>query len=267
MTQQLHCLCALLATNLFVGPASSSLAGDGFLTDCLVAGTTADACEVDWLQSQFAELAERIDPQSLTQLPVEMRLRELHRRLHAEILVGSYRPEASDLRETILRGDYNCLSATALYWELSRAAGLKLQIWSLPGHVELRTTAPQSFVVDAAAREWPAREADRPREPRARRLSSEQLVAKFYYNRAVLALHRREHAAGIEWLRQSLALDPQDPDAAANLVAGLNNWAVELYRQQRYTAARALLQEGLALDPQFAPLVSNERQLRKRHAP
>lgn len=254
---------------MLISCAPGTAAADGFLADSIAAGSDSDACERAWLESQFEELSARIAPQSLRHLPVKERLCALHARLHAEILVGEYRKEASDLTLAISRGDYNCLSATAMYWDLAREAGWELEIWSLPGHVFLRCPQ-QDVTINPAAQDWTAAIAaarDVSSATVARKLTPQQLVGKFYYNRGLLALERRDYVEGIQCLRQSLALDPQDKEARVNLLAGLNNWAVELCRQERYASAHALLCQGLAINPDFAPLVSNERSVREKLTP
>jgi len=96
----------------------------------------------------------------------------------------------------------------------------------------------------------------------SRRITPVQLLAKFYYNRGVEALNAGEFAVGIDRLQISLAMDPADADARANIVAGLNNWAVERCGARRYDEAATLIERGLSLDPSFGPLVANERLVR-----
>src|SRR5437660_404645 len=46
------------------------------------------------------------------------RLRALHEGLHKRLLTGQYHRDATDVRRTIATGEYNCLSALALYVDL-----------------------------------------------------------------------------------------------------------------------------------------------------
>jgi tetratricopeptide (TPR) repeat protein len=245
-------------------PNSLNERGRTFLSECAEASGTIDACELAFCQSLYEELQANIAPQSLRSVPLDDRLRILHQRLHAEILVGQYRLEASDIRLAIGRGDFNCLSATALYWDLAREAGVELEIWSLPGHVYLSCPQLATHIIEPARRTWPAEPSvQKIASSRARQVTPTQLIGKFYYNRGVLALERGEYAVGVELLRQSLALDPRDSEARKNLLAGLNNWAADLCRQQHYAEAQALIIQGLAIDGDFAPLVANQRYVRK----
>ncbi|HEX5105281.1 MAG TPA: hypothetical protein VFV87_15785 [Pirellulaceae bacterium] len=224
-----------------------------FLSACLIAGGVSDPAELAEATSEAADVRARLDLASLRELPPLPRARELHDRLHARILQGTYRQDASDLR-LALRGEaFNCLSALALYCEFGREAGLDLEIWSQPGHVYLVERA-------SGARNDPASHQSAARaESAARQLTPVQLVGKFYYNCGVLALKAGRYEEGVSLVRRSLQLDPLDGEAQKNLLAGLNNWAVDLCRHQRYAAARELIEAGLAIDAGFEPLVANAR--------
>lgn len=275
MTVYLHALSLLslvvislpFTSVLYADEATVSANDEEFFLDCATAGGIADGCELAYYCSLYDELRARIAPQSLRGLPAQARLPELHALLHAEILVGEYRKEASDLRLAIDRGDFNCLSATALYWDLAREGGLELEIWSLPGHVYLSCPQLEPRVVEPASKTWPAEAVAQNATPsQARRVTPTELIGKFYYNRGVRALERGEYAVGVELLRQSLMLDPGDREARTNLLAGLNNWAASLCRQKRYAAAQSLIFQGLAIDGGFAPLVANQRYVREKLA-
>jgi tetratricopeptide (TPR) repeat protein len=261
-----RCLPWIAALAALGGLIQTSAASD-FLMDCLAATCGRQECETAWFCSQYEELAARIAPESLAGLPADERLRQLHARLHGEILIGRYRQEASDLRLAISCGDYNCLAAAALYWDLARRAGLELDIWSQPGHVFLGHSELAAGFINPGARDWPMATAEFPREASARRISPAQLVGKFYYNRGVLELAAGKFPAGITALRQSLVLDPADAEAQSNLAAGLNNWAAAQYRQGDFAGAEALLREGLSIAPGSGALLRNQRQVRGALSP
>lgn len=194
----------------------------------------------------------------------------LHAELHARILVGSYQAEASDLRTALARGNFNCLSALVLYYDLCQAVELPVEIWLAPGHVHLRLASDSARAIEPSARVFvgaPGRGAlpvaagvvRRSPISSARQLTPVQLLGKFYYNRGVAALAARHYAVGLAQLRTSLALDPADADAKQNLAAGLNNWAIEEFRARRYQEAARLIRQGLEVAPTFGPLVANQR--------
>src|SRR5947209_4221352 len=99
-----------------------------------------------------------------------------------------------------------------------------------------------------------ARQASTVRDSRT--ISVVQLLAKFYYNRGVEALKAGQFESGIQLLETSLAIDPADDDAHANLAAGLNNRAVEHCRNGQYEEAAAVVLRGRAVDPACGPLLA-----------
>lgn len=215
---------AALDQRLLADAADCTLNDLDFLSACLIAGGVSDP----------AELVE---------------YRELLARRHTPILTGNYQADASDLREALRTGNYNCLSSAALRWELARRAGTELQIWSRPGHVWLSDPA-------AAV----------PRDPAARQITPLALAGKFAYNRGLVLLQEGRHAEGLACMRLALRLDPADREARINLLAGLNNWAAELCSEKRYGEARVLIDQGLAIDAAYAPLVANARYVQSRAA-
>ena len=158
-------------------------------------------------------------------------------------------------------GRFNCLSAVALYVDLCDAAELPVQIWLSRGHVFVRAATDNGLIdIEPATPEWTDRLVMRRRG--VRQISPVELLGKFYYNRGVELLQDRQFAEGAELLEISLQLDAADRDARANLVAGLNNWAVDHASSEQLRASRVAIGQGLAIDPVFAPLVANRQFLR-----
>jgi hypothetical protein len=85
------------------------------------------------------------------------------------------------------------------------------------------------------------------------------MLAKFYYNRGLVQLAGHDYPTGLALLEISRLLDPADPDTRQNLVAGLNNWAVQCCRQRQYEQAVRLVRQGLLVEPGYPPLRANER--------
>ena len=84
-----------------------------------------------------------------------------------------------------------------------------------------------------------------------------------------LVQRHREAAVPVRGPVVALSADHQfgpHSDARENLAAGLNNWAVEHCRRERYDLAAPLIAQGLEIEPTFAPLVANERLVRDRFA-
>jgi tetratricopeptide (TPR) repeat protein len=238
-----------------------------FVAAALVASGVDDECELGgWLDTYFERRTALLDDLRLNELPADppsSRLTAIHAALHKTLLTGDYHAGGSDLRLALAHGDFNCLSSLAIYFDLCEAAGLKVEIWQQRGHVFLRSGSGGSEIsIEPGARECAAPRAVR--HSQARRITPIELLGKFYYNRGVQLLQDRRFADGLDLLRTSATLDPGDSDARANIVAGLNNWAVERCQSQRYDQAAALIQRGLALDPTFAPLVANEQLVRAK---
>jgi tetratricopeptide (TPR) repeat protein len=233
-----------------------------FFTVALIAGGVQDECELsgwlDWYAEQRAPLLD-----SLPEGPPIERLRAIHDALHEQILTGKYQIAASDVRLALSHGDFNCLSSLAIYFDLCQAAGLKVEICLARGHVFLRALADGgAVVIEPGTPQWNGRTVAR--RHRVRQITPVELLGKFYYNRGVELLKDRQFAEGIELLETSLQLDPADGDARANLVAGLNNWAVDRCQANCYDDAAALIKQGLVIDPTFAPLIANEQFVRAK---
>src|SRR5439155_24762445 len=108
----------------------------------------------------------------------------IHEALHEQLLTGRYDATASDLRLTIAKGDFNCLSSLAIYLDLCQACELPVEIWLAQGHVFLRAAS------DAGATDIEPGTMQRNRRTTLRRhglrqITPVELLGKFYYNRGV----------------------------------------------------------------------------------
>jgi len=267
--QPLSLCCALLLSapavadsldaRLLADGADGELNEHEFISAALIASGVADGCELAQWQRAYAEL-QTAALENAQGGSTSERLAAIQSALHERILIGRYVASASDLRTTIARGDYNCLSALAIHWDLCSRAGLPLEIHSQTGHVSL--SSADGSAIEPGARHSFVR--SRSNGSALRRLTPVELLGKFYYNRGVEELRSGRFSAGLALLQTSLQLDPADADARENLLAGFNNWAVEHCRQQRYDLAAPLIEQGLSLEPAFAPLVANERLVREK---
>jgi tetratricopeptide (TPR) repeat protein len=233
-----------------------------FLSAALIASGTDDPSELaGWLagyHQRRAQLLARVRAGS----PRE-RLEAIQAGLHERVLTGDYRMAATDLRVALADGDFNCLSSVALYFDVCQAVGIEVEICLASGHVFLRHCSDgRELTIEPGSWQW--NRPDKRRPGRARKITPVELVGKFYYNRGVELVQARKFAAGIELLETSLELDPQDRDGRANLAAGLNNWAVEMFRGNRYIEAATLIEQGLLVDAEFAPLVANKKLVRAK---
>jgi tetratricopeptide (TPR) repeat protein len=233
-----------------------------FVAAALIAGGVEDECELSGWLDCYAERRSKLLA-AISEGPAAEQLRSLHVALHQQLLTGRYQTAASDLRQTLTTGDFNCLSSLTIYLDLCQAAGLDVQIWLARGHVNLRTGDDEAVVIEPGAPQRAGRNNSSLRDD-SRQITPVELLGKFYYNRGVGLLQDRQFAEGLKLLEIAVELDRNDADARANLVAGFNNWAVEHCRASRYGEAAPLIKQGLRLDPLFAPLVANERLVRAK---
>ncbi|MDX1948239.1 MAG: hypothetical protein SFU86_22805 [Pirellulaceae bacterium] len=228
----------------------------------LVACGVKEASDVAAFELELARRLTKIDCRQARRLSprdgAELLLRELHR----EILTGRYEESASDPRLALAGGPYNCLSALVMYADLCRLTGIDLEFRAVPGHVYCRLASQAQWRIEPTRRDGLSRELDITGEA-PRGISAAELAGRFFYNRGVEQLTRREFAAAVESLRVACLLDERDEDARANLLAGLNNWAIALWRDEQPAAAQRLIEIGLALDPHHPPLKANAELVRR----
>jgi tetratricopeptide (TPR) repeat protein len=218
--------------------------------------------------------------------------------MHREILTSSYSLDCTELSKAMQTGHFNCVSATVLFNVLAEKAGLDVYALEMPGHalsrvrfpdggvMDIETTAPTWFamqtdqerrqatlerIVPALAATSPATAQNAVAPPAViaetelsanlREISAVQLVATIYYNIGV-GLHAKKHypeaaAANIK----VLYLDKENGKAWTNLIASLNNWALNLADERngrQYDKAITILDRGVVLDPTYDGFRTNQ---------
>lgn len=205
--------------------------------------------------------------------------------LHRRILTGDYDANCTELDRTLDEGSFNCVSSLVLYWRLCRRFAVPVVAVETPGHSfavlvasdapwDVETTCPDWFELSDAGRrrrQSPASTGGRPEgdhggEPPRRELSETALVAIVYYNRAIDLLHRDAFARAVAANQLALRLDPASADARENLLATLNNWALDLCERGEREQALAVLRHGLAAAPDHARLRRNYVAILQRQA-
>ena len=231
-------------------------------------------------------------PQALT--------RSLFEAMHRDILTKPYSLDCTELSKVMSTGHFNCVSATVLFNCLAEKAGLDVCALEMPGHalsrvrfsdgivMNIETTAPTWFdlqtdkerktaTLERIVAPIPAQpnpitaqnaavappeviaEAELPKD--IREISPVQLVATIYYNIGV-DLHAKKRfpeaaAANIK----ALYLDKDNAQAWTNLLASLNNWALDFASESKgreYRNAAVILDQGVALDPTYANFRANQ---------
>lgn len=236
-----------------------------FIDAAFIAGGLADPRTRTEMLGRQAELYTAIDFAAIRKMPNDQRPAAVLAALHRHLLTGQFRPTATLLHETLLTGDFNCVTATILFHDLCSRANVSAEIVAKSGHVcsrlvnadcEIETTRKAQEEIPRAMLN--SLEARRSGKAASRGITPSELLGRIYYNRALAALEKQEFAAAIQLLQHSLTCDPQDHDAQENLLAGLNNWALSLCEQQDYAAAAERIAAGLAVNKNYQPLRSND---------
>lgn len=203
--------------------------------------------------------------------------------MHRRILRGGYELAATDLRQTLDQGRFNCVSATVLFNYLAGQIGLNSRGLEMPSHamsrvvlsdgtIDVETTCPGWFHLADKSKRQEASDETNPFSLRqrvgqssatsadrsqAREVSPIQLTAMIYYNRGVDLLAEKRFAEAAAANAKSLRLDPTNATARGNLLATINNWSIDLGDSQHFAEAVDLLHRGLAIDPRFDAFAQN----------
>jgi tetratricopeptide (TPR) repeat protein len=150
-----------------------------------------------------------------------------------------------------------------------RTCGLEIpghamsRLLSQDGYFDVETTCPTWFRL----RHDPQKQAELVRQSLGlrpgqagsppREVSDVQLVATIYYNRGVDLLSQKRFAEAAAANAKALRLDPASVTARGNLLATLNNWAIDLGTAGDYPQAAGLLARGMQLDSGYETFRAN----------
>ena len=224
--------------------------------------------------------------------------RALFEAMHKEILTSGYSLDSTELSKVMSTGSFNCVSATVLFNVLAEKAGLDVSALEMPGHAKSRVRFADGLLMDieTTAPTWFAMQTDRERheatllriapapaqtEPATaqnavapsqaiaeaelianqREINAVQLIATIYYNIGVDLHAKKRYPEAAAANIKALYLDKDNKQAWTNLIASLNNWALDLADESkggRYQEAAAILDQGVALDPTYADFRTNQ---------
>jgi hypothetical protein len=222
--------------------------------------------------------------------------RSLFEAMHREILTKPYSIDCTELSKVMRTGYFNCVSATVLFNCLAEKAGLDVCALEMPGHalsrvkfpggvaMNLETTCPTWFdlqsdqerqmatrerVAPVVATPIPATAQNAAAQPEAiaglssnlREITPVQLVATIYYNLGVDLMNKKSYPEAAAANIKALYLDRHNEQAWSNLLASLNNWALESAKEEggcQYGVATVILDQGVVLDPTYANFRSNQ---------
>ena len=224
--------------------------------------------------------------------------RALFEAMHKEILTNGYSLDSTELSKVMSTGTFNCVSATVLFNVLAEKAGLEVSALEMPGHalsmvrfadgvaMTIETTAPTWFamqtekerheatllrIAPAPAQTEPATAQNATAQPQGsveaelianrREINPVQLIATIYYNIGVDLHAKKRYPEAAAANIKALYLDKDNKQAWTNLIASLNNWALDLAdanKGARYKEAAIILDQGVVLDPTYADFRTNQ---------
>jgi tetratricopeptide (TPR) repeat protein len=267
----------VLVANGFAGRADNALeerlfndATDGRLDEfsplgaALVAGGVSDRDTLRRYERKADSLVDELRESAMVVGSDLQRVEAIFNFMHRRVLRGGYDLAATDLRQTLDQGRFNCISATVLFNHLAGQFGFGCRGLEMPSHAMSRVVLTEGHIdVETTYAYWFHSPSDRPWQPTARNpatareVSPIQLVAMVYYNRGVDLLAQKRFAEAAAANAKSLRLDPNNATARGNLLATINNWSIDLGDSQRFAEAVDLLRRGMAVDPKFEPFAQN----------
>ena len=254
---------------------------DTLLDAAILASRPSSSVQALQIRTQYLnrrdELKERIGRHDSDIVKAETILRFLHEEIFRE-----YQLENTTL-ENLFNGRYNCVTATIVFCSLGRELGLNVVPVELPGHAMCRVLRPNgtSFDVETTCKTWFQYQDDKETRDRiicdlirqangasaettteallsqVRQVSDRVLLAKVYYNRGVDLLTVKDFAGALEANSIAMMLDRSSETTHGNLLATMNNWAIDLCRNGKYAEAASLLRLGLQKEPNYLTFRNN----------
>jgi len=262
--------------SLFEEARAGKLDRWSFADACLIASGVTDATGRKGYLAKLDRIeAEARSATESAKTPAEKGERLL-KFLHAGPMKGGYVSKQTDLHTLLDDGTFNCVSSAALYNVIGRRLGLDLAAVEVPEHVfsvlrdgdrriDVETTSPQGFNPKGVKTPKGATPADRYAGKR-REVGELGLAAVIAYNHGVgLAEGKQYHEALLANFR-ALSLDPTNPGAANNALAGFVNWGLELSEAGKYEEALAVVAAGLEAAPKDAALANNRKAIWQHYA-
>jgi len=256
-----------LEQRLFADAADGRLDELSLLEASLIASGVERREELNRCREQVARWVAELHRQGVDRCSPIQRAQAIFGFLHRRVLTGGYHLESTDLRETIDAGRYNCVTASILFNCLASELGLTVCGLENPGHAMSRVKLPQGTLdVETTCPQWfqllgrtpsgsrpdaraalPAGQSCRT----AREISTVELAAMVYYNRGIDLLGQKRFAEATAANAKALRLNPANGTARGNLLATLNNWAIDLAAAKHYRQAADMLRLGRSIDPGY----------------
>ena len=265
---------SVLEKRLFADAKDGQLHDFSLLNAALIASGVDNSAELGRYRERMAAWAEQLRQNGRFNGSPRQRIEVIFEFLHGGILRGKYNIECTDLRQALDEGHFNCVSATVLFNCLAGELGFSCCALETPGHalsrvflcdgpLDVETTCPRWFhLKHDPAKQAEALEKTIGRKPTyeysaIREISPIQLTAMIYYNRGVDFLAEKRFAEAAAANAKAVRLDPHNVTVRGNLLATINNWAIELSNAGRFAEAVDLLRQGLLFDPHYEAFVLN----------
>lgn len=269
---------------LSVSALEARLLGDGadghwdehtLFAAALIASGVANEAELRGTCELFAVIAAELKSSPGNAASAEQRAEKTLAFLHSRILSAGYDLYATPLPRVLATGRYNCVSATVLFNSLADSIGLEVSALRLPNHtctellegerrIRIEATCADWFAARDGRRaiadsidEMPFAASPRGQSEPHEAISDVALVGMVYYNRGVEALKSMDFEQAMLLNRLALTLDAHNSSARGNLLAAINKQALKLTTRRQFAGALALIDEGLAIDPEHGPLQQN----------
>ena len=257
--------------NLFTDAKDGKLDKFSFDETCLIASGVTDAVKrKDYLKTLDAIEADARKAVEGVKTAAE-KAERLLKFLHEGPMKGGYESKQTDLHTILDHGTFNCVSSAALFNVIGSRIGLEVVAVEVPQHVfsvvidgsrriDVETTSPRG--VDPKGVKTPKGTAPADRYAGNRREVGELgLAAVIVYNHGVGMIEMNLYHESMMTSLRALSLDPSNPSAAQNTLAGFVKWSLELNECEKYEEALVILATGLEISPKDSAMLNNRKVL------
>lgn len=267
---------------LLVDAASGRLNGRTLWRAALVASGVHDPSALGRYERRLEDWALELRAKMASESGHRKRGQAVFEFLHARVLTGRYQVNCTNVRHTLATGNYNCVSSAILFNCLAERVGLRTLAGELPGHafswliadgerLAIETTCPTWFnIMDRPGSRQQVVAATSGHAagqlPLTRDLSPAAVVALVYYNQGVEWLGEGRYPDAIGANLKALRLDSSAETARSNLLAAVNNWALDLADRREFAHAASLVRHGQQMDPSHRTYYVNEGAILQRWA-
>jgi tetratricopeptide (TPR) repeat protein len=252
---------------LFADARDGKLDTMSFGESCLIASGVTDAAKRKVYLTKL-DTIETDARKAITgaKTPTE-KAEKLLKFLHDGPMKAGYESKQTDLHTILDTGRFNCVSSAVLFNVIGRRLDLDLVAVEVPQHVfsllrdgdqkiDVETTSPRG--VNPNGLKTPKGKAPTDRYKGQRREVGELgLASVIAYNHSVTMIEEKRFHEAVMMSFRALSLDPTNPGAAQNTLAGFVQWGVELENSGKYEEALTVAATGLEVSPKESIIKNN----------